>query len=119
MFIECLCYNFYGDIMYCCFTGHRPEHIPWLWNEDSDHTIKLKRVLSETIDIAINDGYTDFYCGMARGVDTFAAEIIIEKSKINKNEYEENLLNLLCDAAEINPRLVIKKDIEKEEKNEQ
>lgn len=71
--------------MYCCFTGHRPEHIPWLRNEDNDHTIKLKRVLSETIDIAIDDGYTDFYCGMARGIDTFAAEIVLEKAKVNKS----------------------------------
>lgn len=71
--------------MYCCFTGHRPEHIPWLRDESSDHTIKLKRVLSKTIDIAIDGGYTDFYCGMARGIDTLAAEIILEKAKEDKN----------------------------------
>ena len=71
--------------MYCCFTGHRPEHIPWLRDENSHPTRKLKMVLTETIDIAINEGYTDFYCGMARGIDTLAAEIVIEKAKLNNN----------------------------------
>ncbi len=71
--------------MYCCFTGHRPEHLPWMKDEESDRTKKLKNVLSTVIDTAIEEGYTDFYCGMARGIDTFAAEIVIEKAKSNKN----------------------------------
>lgn len=71
--------------MYCCFTGHRPENLSWMRDEDSDRTKKLKKTLSLVIDTAIKDGYTDFYCGMARGIDTFAAEIVIEKAQKNKN----------------------------------
>ena len=71
--------------MYCCFTGHRPEMIPWIKNKESERYIKLKKILSDVIEETISDGYTDFYCGMARGIDTLAAEIIIEKITQNKN----------------------------------
>lgn len=71
--------------MYCCFTGHRPEHLPGSSKEDSENRIKLKKALAEAIDTAIEDGYTDFYCGMARGIDTYAAEAIIEKIKKGSN----------------------------------
>ncbi len=59
--------------MYCCFTGHRKLNTCG----------KLKEVLSEVIDSAIADGYTEFYCGMALGVDMCAAEILIAKMKEN------------------------------------
>ena len=70
--------------MYCCFTGHRPEQLPWINKEDEPRCKELKKVISDVIDTAINDGYTDFYCGMARGIDTFCAEAVIEKMKLNK-----------------------------------
>ena len=59
--------------MYCCFTGHRKLNI----ND------KMCEKLSDVIDNAIRDGYTDFYCGMALGVDMCAADILIEKMKSN------------------------------------
>ena len=59
--------------MYCCFTGHRKLNI-----DD-----KLRDVLATVIDTAIRDGYTDFYCGMALGVDMCAADILIEKMASN------------------------------------
>lgn len=46
----------------CCFTGHRPEklHQPeWL----------IKMALEKEIRLAIDDGFTVFISGMARGVD--------------------------------------------------
>ena len=52
-------------------------------NENDNRVTELKSVLSRVIDTAIADGYMDFYCGMARGIDTFAAEILIEKMKEN------------------------------------
>ncbi len=61
--------------MYCCFTGHRKLNTRG----------ELKDVLSGVIDIAIADGYTDFYCGMAMGVDMLAAEILIDKKRENSN----------------------------------
>ena len=41
--------------MYCCFTGHRPESLPWICNEDSAECIKLKNVLKSVIEEAISE----------------------------------------------------------------
>lgn len=71
--------------MYCCFTGHRPEQLGRIANENSQRCKELKQILSDVIDRAVADSYTDFYCGMARGVDTYAAEAVIEKMTANKN----------------------------------
>ena len=65
--------------MYCCFTGHRPYSI----GIKKENIENLKKVLEEVIDTAIFDGYTNFYCGMAQGIDTYAAQILIEKMKEN------------------------------------
>ena len=77
-FLFYLCYNYFGDIMYCCFTGHRPQSLPWKFDEISPLCMKIKTVLYDLTEQSILDGYTDFYCGMARGIDTYAAEAVIK-----------------------------------------
>ena len=61
----------------CCFTGHRPEklHLP----ED-----KIKELLSTAIKQAIHDGFTTVIWGMARGIDIWAAELVLEERKKNE-----------------------------------
>ena len=54
----------------CCFTGHRPEKLTCTEAE-------IVADLEKEIRIAIADGYTTFISGMARGVDIWAAEIIL------------------------------------------
>ena len=54
----------------CCFTGHRPER---LGMPESDVIFGLK----EEIRTAIADGFQTFISGMARGVDLWAAEIVL------------------------------------------
>lgn len=54
-----------------CFTGHRPEKLTrfeWLIKKDLEKEIKK----------AIEDGLTVFISGMARGVDIWAAEIVLK-----------------------------------------
>mgnify|MGYP003290285487 CR=1 FL=1 len=54
-----------------CFTGHRPEKLTrfeWL----------IKRDLEKQIRQAIADGLNVFISGMARGVDIWAAEIVLK-----------------------------------------
>lgn len=68
--------------MFCCFTGHRPEHLGRLTNKNSKEYAQLYSTLSALIEQSIADGYTDYYCGMARGIDTMAAEIILEKRAV-------------------------------------
>jgi len=59
-----------------CFTGHRPEKL------HSDEAA-VCTVLSNAIDAAISDGYRTFITGMARGVDIWAAEIVLARKTIN------------------------------------
>ena len=67
----------------CCFTGHRPNKLDYSENE-------IKPLLETAIDNAISDGYVTFIAGMAEGVDIWAAEIVLEKKKENKD------LHLIC-----------------------
>lgn len=69
--------------MYCCFTGHRPESLRILFDEKSPRFTALRNVISDIIDQAISDGYTDFYCGMARGIDMLCAALILDKAETN------------------------------------
>ena len=55
----------------CCFTGHRPEKLTapeWL----------IKRELEREIRQAMADGLDVFITGMARGVDIWAGEIVLD-----------------------------------------
>ena len=60
----------------CAFTGHRPEKL-------NAEPAVIKRALTLEIDIAIADGVTEFITGMARGVDLWAAELVLERRKSN------------------------------------
>ena len=67
----------------CCFSGHRPEKANM-----QEQDIKFR--LRTEIDKAIKDGYTTFISGMARGVDIWAAELVLEKKRMNKD------IKLIC-----------------------
>lgn len=55
----------------CSFTGHRPERLRF-----SESKVILW--LENEIRKAIDEGYTTFISGMQRGVDLWAAEIVIK-----------------------------------------
>ncbi|MBR1905628.1 MAG: DUF1273 family protein [Clostridiales bacterium] len=60
------------DIKHACsFTGHRPEKLGMA----EDVVIAW---LEKQIRKAVDDGYTDFISGMQRGVDIWAAEIVLK-----------------------------------------
>ncbi|MGM9647658.1 MAG: SLOG family protein [Eubacteriales bacterium] len=67
----------------CCFTEHRPEKISHTVNEVCEG-------LKKEIHQAIADGYNVFITGMARGVDIWAAEIVLDMRKLNKD------IELIC-----------------------
>ena len=67
----------------CCFTGHRPDKIELGEKE-------IKPMLEKAIDKAIENGYITFITGMAMGVDIWAAEIVVDRKKYNKE------LHLVC-----------------------
>ncbi len=55
----------------CSFTGHRPERLDMRPN-------RVISWLEEEIRKAVDAGYTDFISGMQRGVDIWAAEIVLK-----------------------------------------
>lgn len=60
----------------CCFTGHRPDKCTRTKQE-------IRNELTVAINNAIRKGITTFISGGAEGVDTWAAEIILELRKEN------------------------------------
>lgn len=62
----------------CCFTGHRPEKL-------NRSEVEIKKDLEGAILQAIDDGFVTFITGMARGVDIWAGEIILQLRKNNPN----------------------------------
>ena len=67
----------------CCFTGHRPEKL-------TAEEAEIKTALFREIKLAVNSGVKNFYTGMARGVDLWAAEIVLAFKK----DFPE--LRLIC-----------------------
>ncbi len=66
----------------CAFTGHRPKKFPWGYDEADARCVALKKKLSTEITKLVEIGYTDFFSGMAEGVDTWAAlSVLAHKQK--------------------------------------
>lgn len=64
-----------------CFTGHRPQKLPWGFNENDERCKEMKKQAMIKIEEAIKDGYHTFLCGMALGFDMICAEIVLELKK--------------------------------------
>lgn len=62
----------------CCFTGHRPQNLPWGFCENDPRCLRLKQQLEAEISRMITEnGVSHFISGMALGVDLWAAEIVL------------------------------------------
>ena len=61
----------------CCFTGHRPEKLPWGIHEEDPRCQELKARMQQAAEQAYADGCRHFITGMARGCDQYFAEIIL------------------------------------------
>lgn len=67
----------------CAFTGHRPKSFPWKYDETASGCVLLKKTLATQI-IALTDrGVTDWFSGMAEGVDLWSAQIVLDLRKKN------------------------------------
>lgn len=58
----------------CCFTGHRPEKLPWREDEGDPRCLELKARLAGVVEAAYEKGMRHFLCGMARGADFYCCE---------------------------------------------
>lgn len=65
-----------------CFTGHRPQNLPFRFNESDVRCLKIKEQLEKIIrDLIVNYNVTYFISGMALGIDVYAAEIVLKLKK--------------------------------------
>lgn len=62
----------------CAFTGHRPEK---LYEKEAYVIMELRKEIVS----AVADGYTTFVTGCSRGCDLWAADIVIELQRSNKD----------------------------------
>ena len=62
----------------CCFTGHRPEKLPWGNDEGDPRCLELKRRLDRAVEEAYAAGMRHFLCGMARGADFYFCDAVLK-----------------------------------------
>lgn len=67
----------------CCFTGHRPEK---LRASEAEVVAELRSAIQKAID----DGFKTFISGMSRGVDIWAAEVVLAFRRTNRD------IHLIC-----------------------
>ena len=61
----------------CAFTGHRPEKLPWVDNEQDPPCRALQKRIADAVEQAYLAGFRHFVCGMARGCDTWFAQAVL------------------------------------------
>lgn len=61
----------------CCFTGHRPDRLPWGADEEDPRCLALKDRLADALEEEYRAGTRHFICGMARGADLYFAEAVL------------------------------------------
>ena len=58
----------------CCFTGHRPDKLPWGYDERDPRCLALKGSMAREIEGLYRRGFRHFISGMAQGCDIYFAE---------------------------------------------
>lgn len=64
-----------------CLTGHRPDKLPWHYDETKENCKRFKEDLKNTFIGAVNYGLKTFLTGMAEGFDMIGAEVLLELKK--------------------------------------
>lgn len=62
----------------CCFSGYRPEKLPWGYDEADPGCVRLRLALFQEICLLARKGTArTFLCGMAMGVDLWCAAAVV------------------------------------------
>lgn len=61
----------------CCFTGHRPDKLPWRYNETDPGCLGLKSMIADVLASLYDAGFRHFICGMAIGADMYFGEAVV------------------------------------------
>lgn len=65
----------------CCFTGHRPDKLPWGFDESDPRCAALKTSIARELTRLYLRGYRHFISGMAQGCDLYFAEAALALRK--------------------------------------
>ena len=76
----------------CTITGHNPQRFKFKYNEEAPLCHAIKSAITEQIKTLYSKGVRLFYVGCAVGVDTWAAEIVLEL----KQQPEYSDMELFC-----------------------
>ena len=68
-----------------CLTGHRPNKLPWFYDETKDNCLRFKQDVKDIFIGAYKYGLKNYLVGMAEGFDMISAEILIELRKTYKD----------------------------------
>ena len=79
-----------GDYMWniketACLSGHRPNKLPWFYDETKASCIKFKQDLQKLFIGAYEYGLKNYLVGMAEGFDMIGAETLIELRRTYKD----------------------------------
>ncbi len=61
----------------CCFSGHRPERLPWGYDEEDPRCRLFKERIIQSIEALYRQNVRHFISGMAQGTDLYFAEAIL------------------------------------------
>lgn len=65
--------------MTCCILANRPQKLPWRFQEEDPRCMRLKELLRSQLSLLVTEhGVRHFLSGMERGVDTYAAELVLD-----------------------------------------
>jgi len=60
-----------------CFSGYRPEKFSFIMHQGAGAYLALEKRIEEAILNAVDDGYSCFLCGMAKGFDLVAGSVVM------------------------------------------
>lgn len=61
----------------CCFTGYRPEKLPWKLNDADPRANALRWKIFDAVEAVYQAGIRHFISGMARGADLYFCEAVL------------------------------------------
>lgn len=76
----------------CCFTGHRPGKLPWKYHEEDARCRALKQAIMDAVELAYEQGYRHYICGMAMGCDLYFCECVL----VLREQYPDVSLEAAC-----------------------
>ena len=82
----------------CCFTGHRPDKLPWGFDERDPRCLTLKHSMTREIEGLYLRGFRHFISGMAQGCDLYFAEAALALREQHRDLTVEGAIPCLTQA---------------------